>query len=78
MELRDEELIASLIGQNEELRGLVEAHEDYERQLDEFTKRPYLTSEESMERKRLQKEKLIGKDRIVAILNEYRKHQEET
>lgn len=78
MELRDEELIASLIGQNEELRGLVEAHEDYERRLDEFTKRPYLTSEESMERKRLQKEKLIGKDRIVAILNEYRKHQEET
>jgi uncharacterized protein YdcH (DUF465 family) len=78
MEQRDEELIASLIGQNEELRGLVQAHEEYERSLDEFNKRPYLTAEESLERKRLQKEKLIGKDRIVAILNEHRKHQEGT
>ena len=78
MEQRDEELIASLIGQNEELRELVEAHEKYERSLDEFNKRPYLTAEETLERKRLQKEKLIGKDRIVAILNEHRKHQEET
>lgn len=73
MEKRDEELIALLIPENEELRQLVEAHRDFERRLDDFNKRPYLTTEETIEKKTLQKQKLAGKDRIAAILADYRK-----
>ncbi len=72
MEKRDEALVASLINENEELRTLIERHEEFERQLDELNRRPYLTTEEQMERKRLQKEKLAGRDRIEAILAECR------
>ncbi|MEW6261694.1 MAG: DUF465 domain-containing protein [Thermodesulfobacteriota bacterium] len=75
MEKRDEELISRLINQDEELRALVEAHQVYERRLEEFQKRPYLTTEEAIEKKRLQKEKLAGKDRIEAILARHRKKQ---
>jgi uncharacterized protein YdcH (DUF465 family) len=76
MEKRDEELITQLVGQDEELRVLVEEHRGYEQQLEAFNKRPYLSTEEALERKRLQKLKLSGKDRIEAILAEYRKNQD--
>ena len=75
METRDEELIAGLIETDEELRTLVESHREFERQLEEFNRRPYLTTEESMERKRIQKQKLAGKDRIEAILAQHRSTQ---
>ena len=71
MEHREEELIAKLVNENEELKTLVEQHREYEKQLDEFNRRPYLTTEEAMEKKRLQKIKLAGKDRIAAILAEF-------
>ena len=73
MDIRDEELIAQLIVENEELKGLVEQHREYERQIEEFNKRPYLTTEETMERKQIQKLKLAGKDQIEAILANHRK-----
>ena len=76
METRDEKLIASLIPQNEELRQLMENHDRYENQLVELNKRPYLTTEEALEKKVLQKQKLAGRDRIEAILAEYRQGQD--
>ena len=68
MEKWDEELIARLLPRNEELRKHVEAHRRYEEQLEEFSQRPYLTTEEEMEKKRIQKLKLAGRDKIEAIL----------
>ena len=73
MEPHDKELIDRLVPEDDELKQLVDEHRDFERQLDEFTKRPYLTTEEEMERKRLQKMKLAGKDKIATKLTEYRK-----
>lgn len=72
MEKRDEELIARLVGQDEELQRLMEEHQELERILEEYNKRPYLTTEEALERKRHQKRKLAGRDRIEAILARYR------
>ena len=72
MERQDQELISQLIQTDEELKGLVEQHQVYEEQLEEFNRRPYLTTEETMEKKRIQKQKLAGKDRIEAILAQYR------
>ena len=68
MEKWDEELIARLLPRSEELRNHVEAHRRYEEKLEEFSQRPYLTTEEEMEKKRIQKLKLAGRDRIEAIL----------
>ena len=68
MEKWDEEMIARLLPHDEELREYIEKHHRYEEQLEQFSQRPYLTTEEEMEKKRLQKLKLAGRDKIEAIL----------
>jgi uncharacterized protein YdcH (DUF465 family) len=75
MEKRDKRLIADLIKGNKTLRDYVEQHNEYERQLEEYNKIVYLTPEESMERKRIQKLKLAGRDEIDRILAEHRRRQ---
>ena len=72
MEKRDEKLIAQLIKENKTLREYVEQHKEYERQLEEYSKRIHLTTEESMERKRIQKLKLAGRDKIERVLAAHR------
>ena len=75
MEERDEKLIAQLVQSNETLKECVQQHRDYEKQLEEFNKRIHLTTDESMERKRIQKLKLANRDRIERILVEHRTAQ---
>lgn len=72
MEKWDEELIARLLPRNEELRKHIEEHRRYEEQLEKFNQRPYLTTDEEVEKKRIQKLKLAGRDKIEAILAEHR------
>ena len=72
MEKRDEELIASLVDRDPELKEKWEEHLTLETQLAELQKRLHLSTEEEVEKKRLQKLKLAGKDRIMAILSKYR------
>ncbi|MEJ5329470.1 MAG: DUF465 domain-containing protein [Desulfobaccales bacterium] len=75
MEERDLELIRRVIDQEPELKQRLAEHEEFERRLEEFNRRPYLTSEETLERKRLQKLKLAGRDRIEQILAKYREKE---
>lgn len=77
MEERDEKLIARLVQSDDTLKEYVEQHRDYERQLEEFNKRIHLSTDESMERKRIQKLKLANRDRIERILVEHRMAQGE-
>jgi uncharacterized protein YdcH (DUF465 family) len=72
MEKWDEELIARLLPHNEELRRYIEDHRRYEEQLEKFNQRPYLTNEEEVEKKSIQKLKLAGRDKIEAILAKHR------
>jgi hypothetical protein len=72
MEKRDQELIDQLLPDNRELQKLVKEHKEFESQLGEFTKRLYLSDEENREKKRIQKLKLAGRDRIEQILKEHR------
>ena len=74
MEKKDEELIQSLLDREPELRHYYQEHTDLERQLDGFQHKMYLTPEEDLERKRLQKLKLVGKDKIMTILSRHRVH----
>ncbi len=75
MERHDLDLIERFIDQDPELKRHMEEHEEFERRLEEFNRRPYLTSEETLEKKRLQKLKLAGRDRIEQILAKYREKE---
>ncbi len=72
MEKRDLELIQKYSSDDAELKRCMEEHEMYEHKLEEFNRRLYLTPEEEIERKRVQKLKLAGRDRIEVILSKYR------
>lgn len=72
MDKSDEILIAQNIDNDLELKKYVEEHSYYERILEDFNKRVYLTPEEEMEKKTIQKKKLFGKDKIHEILAKYR------
>lgn len=72
MEKRDLDLIQKYISVDPELKRYMEEHEEFERKLEELNRRIYLTPQEEIERKKLQKLKLAGRDRIEAILAKYR------
>ena len=72
MEMDENALIEHLKATDPEFRQLMEEHLRYEQQLDEFNKLRFLTSEQEVERKRVQKIKLRGKDRMAEILREYK------
>jgi uncharacterized protein YdcH (DUF465 family) len=72
MEKNDETLIERYIDQDEELRRYVEDHRRYEKALEGFNARVYLTPEEEVEKKKIQKLKLQGKDKIHEIIARYR------
>lgn len=72
MEKTDEELIQQLLPHNPELQQFYEEHRVLERQLAEFHRKLYLSPEQELEKKQLQKRKLAGKDRIMHILARHR------
>ncbi len=72
MEKNDELLIAQHVDHDGELRKHVEEHANFEKMLEGFNRRVYLTPEEEMEKKRIQKMKLLGRDKIQQILSRYR------
>jgi len=72
MEMDEKVLIEHLKQTNPEFRQLFEEHLQYERQLEEFNQLRYLSSEQELEKKRVQKIKLRGKDRMAELLKEHK------
>lgn len=72
MEMRDEDLIKTLVETDEELHALYDEHLLLEKQLAELTGRLHLSALEEQERREIQKRKLAGMDRIMAILASHR------
>jgi len=72
METDEHVLIEHLKAVNPEYRQLAEEHRRYEEQLEAFNKLRYLTSEQEIEKKRLQKLKLRGKDRMAEIVKDHK------
>lgn len=66
-----EAIIEQVKRDNAEFCRLLEEHQQYENQLAAFNDLRFMTSEQEIERKRLQKLKLQGKDRMLAILQPY-------
>jgi hypothetical protein len=71
--LTEQEIIELLKKENEEFRKLEEEHKNLKNNLVEIDRKVYLTTEEEVERKKLQKLKLIKKDRMAELIREYKK-----
>lgn len=71
MERREEELIQLHAVHDEELRALYNEHQELKQKLEVFRSKVYLTPDEGIEEKRIQKLKLASKDRMMEILNRH-------
>jgi uncharacterized protein YdcH (DUF465 family) len=73
MESKELELIEQLMHQHQELKTLMTEHRALEEELQKYQGKRFLTPVEEIEKKRIQKLKLAGKDRIEQILTEYQR-----
>lgn len=71
--MKDEEIVEILKKDNEEFRRFYQEHREMDSMLSELNKKHYLTPEEEVEKKRMQKEKLLKKDRIAEFVRLYKK-----
>ncbi|MBI4687203.1 MAG: DUF465 domain-containing protein [Nitrospirae bacterium] len=69
--MNDNEIAEILKNENEEYRKLDEEHRIFKIRLAEIDKKKFLTAEDETERKKIQKQKLIQKDRMAEIIREY-------
>ncbi len=67
MQQYDESLVQQLFEENPRFRRLYEEHQILERDLERLTAKDYLSSEDELEKKRVQKLKLAGKDEMELI-----------
>lgn len=65
-------LVEKLCEENPRFRKLYEEHGILERQLDDLDQKPFLTPAQEVERKKVQKLKLAGKDEMESILRSCR------
>jgi len=71
--LNDEEIKELLRRENEEFKKVDEEHKSLKSLLAEMDRKVYLSADEEIERKKLQKLKLSKKDRMAEFIREYRK-----
>ncbi len=72
MDGKQEALVQRHLGDHPELKELWDKHLKLEQKLSKMNQKPFLNSEEQVEKKRLQLEKLQGKTKIEAILEKLR------
>jgi uncharacterized protein YdcH (DUF465 family) len=72
MDTRHDPVVRILSKESESFRHEMDAHQRYEKLLEEFNRRPHLTPDEEVERKKIQKLKLAGKDRMARMIHAYR------
>lgn len=72
MQENDQGLIQRLSEENPRFRKLHEEHILFEKKLQEYEDMAYLSDDEDLERKKIQKLKLAGKDEMESILRDFR------
>lgn len=72
MEVNEEAVLERLRVEDPEFRKWEEEHKELEHKLRSIDSHPHLTSEEEIERKRIQKLKLLAKDRMVELIRRYK------
>jgi hypothetical protein len=71
--LKEREIVEFLKKENGEFKKLSEEHRSLDVLLAEIDSKRFLTSEEEVERKKLQKQKLLKKDRMAELVRDYKK-----
>lgn len=69
---KDQDLTQRLSEENPRFRKLYEEHMLFEKKLQEYEEMTYLSEEADLERKKVQKLKLAGKDEMESILRDFR------
>ncbi|MCW8859086.1 MAG: YdcH family protein [Deltaproteobacteria bacterium] len=64
----DQTLLQNLIENNPRFRMLYEEHSLFEKQLSELEKKPFLSEQEELDKNKIKKLKLVGKDEMEQIL----------
>ena len=71
--MEEKEIIDRMLQENAEFKKIYMRHQKYEKKLDEFKKKRFLTEKEEIEEKELKKKKLVEKDRMYFLINEFKK-----
>lgn len=71
--MKEHEIVELLKKENEEFRKLSEEHRSLDTLLSEIDNKRYLTPEEEVERKKIQKQKLLKKDRMAELVRVFKK-----
>ena len=71
--MNDEQIVEILSKENEEFRKLANEHRLLDLQVAGLAGKHYLNTEEEIEKKRIQKLKLLKKDRMEELIIRYRK-----
>ncbi len=64
----EQNLLETLIENNSRFRMLYEEHSLFEKQLSEYDKKVFLTPQEELEKNKVKKMKLVGKDEMKRIM----------
>ena len=71
--MEEKELKDVLLRESEEFKKVYLQHQEYEKRLEKFKQKDFLTEKEKFEEKELKKKKLALKDKMYFILTEYKK-----
>lgn len=69
----EKDLKELMLRQNGDFQKLHDEHQAYEKRLEDFRIKSFLTDEERVEEKEMKKRKLVLKDRMYQLINEFRK-----
>jgi uncharacterized protein YdcH (DUF465 family) len=69
--MKEADIINALRSESEEFKKLEEEHRKLEETLSDFNKKKYLSPEEEMVKKNIQKQKLQFKDRMASLVRRY-------
>ena len=67
----DPTLLEKVQGESEEFKKLYQEHLDLKIRVEELNKMQFLSPEQELEKKTVQKQKLKGKDRMSQIIEQY-------
>ncbi len=66
------EFVQNLLETDGEFKKAFSVHKDYESKLEELDNKHFLTTEDQVERKKLQKKKLVEKDRMEGMIQKHK------
>jgi uncharacterized protein YdcH (DUF465 family) len=67
----DPTLLEKVQGENDEFKKLYEEHMELKHRVEKLNKLSFLSPEQELEKKTVQKQKLKGKDRMTKIIEQY-------